>query len=102
MSFGSESEWVGDTGIRLEANRLPVPWCVDHTLSEILREGLSQSSTASRIGQDCFHNPAFRWLEMREIRIELSARKRLGGCQIKVSFRWQQLAGRQLIARFPY
>src|SRR4029453_7947415 len=102
MSFGSGPEWVGDTGIRLEANRLPVHWGVDNTLSEIMRESLDQSSTASWIGQDCLHNSALRWLQMREIRIEASAGKRLARRQFKGSIRWHEPAGGQLIARFPY
>src|SRR5215467_6688394 len=77
-------------------------WCIDHTLSEVVREGLDQSSTTSWIGQNCLYNPALRWMQIREIRIEPSAGKRLGRRQIKVSLRWQQPAGGQLIARFPH
>src|SRR6476646_1136396 len=77
-------------------------WCVDHTLSEILPEGLDEFSTASWIGKDGLHNAVLRWLQMREIRIETSPGKRLARCQIKVAIGSQQLAGGQLVMRFPY
>src|SRR5262249_15668002 len=102
VSFGSEPEWIRDTGIWLEANRLTVHWRVGHTLSEIMRKSLNQSSTAAWIGQDCLHNPVLRWLQMREICIEPSAGKRLARRQIKRSIRRQQPAHGELIARFPY
>src|SRR5215471_2156628 len=102
MSFGCEPKWIGDTGIWLEANRFPVHCRVDNALSEIMRESLDQSPTASWIGQDCLYNSRLRWLQMREIRIEGSPGKRLARRQIKGSIRWHEPTGGQLIARFPY
>ena len=82
MSFGSEAEWIGNTGIRLETNGFAVYWCVDHTLSEIVREGLDEYSTAFWIGKDRLHGAGLRWQQTREIRIETSAGKRTGRRQI--------------------